>query len=33
MATLEQYLDMHPTAAWNRNSWDEKDAAIDARFH
>ncbi len=33
MATLEQYLDFHPMSGWNRQSWDQRDARIDAAFH
>ena len=31
--SLESYLDMHPMAVWNRDSWDERDTAIDTRLH
>jgi hypothetical protein len=31
--SLEQYLDIHPMAAWNRQSWNEYDAMIDTAFH
>jgi len=30
---LAQYLDIHPMAAWNRGTWDERDASVDTRFH
>lgn len=33
MATLEQYLDIHPLQAWNRDTWSEYDAMVDTRFH
>ena len=31
--SLENYLDIHPMQAWNRNSWNQYDAAVDTAFH
>ncbi len=31
--SLEQFLDVHPMAAWNRDTWDQRDEAVDTRFH
>lgn len=31
--SLEQYLDIHPMAPWNRNSWNEWDSMVDTAFH
>lgn len=30
---VEAYLDVSPTSAWDRDVWDEYDAAIDIGFH
>jgi len=30
---VEKYLDVHPFRAWDIDSWDERSAIIDTRFH
>jgi hypothetical protein len=31
--SVEQYLEINPMQGWTQNTWDERDSAVNCRFH